>query len=195
MYLEIDEGYFEHPRVLHLCSALRDDRAVIYPIRLWSWALRHSKNGTLRGLGADSIENIMRFDPKDGSLFRAMTITNDQRAGVWISDTDSGLVISGWDDRDGALIRRPKEKSSLYSGQLWIANRKLALARDGVCVECGNMYSLDVHHRKPARLFEDCELAHSLENLVVLCRKHHAQADALFRATGEIYSKSISEMR
>jgi hypothetical protein len=38
MYLEIDEGYFEHPKTMDLCGRMQNALAWAYPIALWKWA-------------------------------------------------------------------------------------------------------------------------------------------------------------
>ena len=190
MYLEIDEGYWEHPKTLKLCSSMRDDKAGIYPIRLWSWALRGASTGDISHLSPRDIEVAAKFQGADGRLFAALCDGSDGRFGSWITVDGVKKTLTGWNDYDGAIIRRPKDKSSLYSGQLWLSNRRLALARDGFCVECGRMEMLDVHHRIPAREFREDLAAHELSNLVVLCRKHHAEADSRYRRSGTVYSKT-----
>lgn len=190
MYLEIDEGYWEHPKTLRLCSSMGDDKAGIYPIRLWSWALRGASTGDISHLSPVEIEIVTRFQAGDGSLFEALSSGSDSRFGSWVTVDGVRKTLTGWNDYDGAIIRRPKDKSSLYSGQLWLSNRRLALARDGSCVECRSTEMLDVHHRIPAREFGENPSAHELSNLVVLCRKHHAEADSRYRRLGTVYLKS-----
>lgn len=185
MYLEIDEGYFEHAKTLRLCAALKDHHAAIYPIRLWKWAIQNAPDGAIN-LDGHGIEKISGYDKADGRLASALC---DSTIEPWLIFDGHRFQIVGWSDRDGAIIRRPKERSSLYDGALWAANRRLALARDGMCVECGRNDSLDVHHRIPAREFNGDEAAHHLSNLVVLCKPHHAEADARYRRSGEVYLK------
>ena len=191
MYLEIDEGYWEHPKTLRLCSSMGNDNAGIYPIRLWIWALRGASSGDISHLSPREIELFVRFQAGDGTLFEALSDGEDSRFGAWITVGGGRKILTGWDEYDGAIIRRPKDRSSLYSGQLWLSNRRLALVRDGVCVECGRAEMLDVHHRIPAREFHDSPSAHELSNLVVLCRKHHAEADSRYRRDGTVYLKSL----
>jgi len=68
-------------------------------------------------------------------------------------------------------------------GEFWKKRRRKALERDGrKCQSCGMGnekhiqdygMSLEVHHIKPARKFDDPSKRHSLENLVTLCRDCH----------------------
>jgi hypothetical protein len=185
MYLEIDEGFSDHLKTLHLCALMKDRHADTYVVRLWLWlwALRNALDGVLR-IEASEIERVSGYPQCDGELLKALS---DPTFGGWLRYEESNYVIVGWNDYAGAPIRRPRERSSLYGDPLWLANRRIALARDGACVKCGSLEMLDVHHRIPARIFEGRSEAHSLENLVVLCRSHHAEADQRYRQTGDIY--------
>jgi len=74
-------------------------------------------------------------------------------------------------------------RDSAY-GAKWRVARKKALDRDGCCTyegcektECGNGYSLHVHHIKPSRKFDSLDEAHRLENLRTLCAVHHSEVE------------------
>lgn len=70
-------------------------------------------------------------------------------------------------------------------GPGWKNAREAVRERDEVCQQCGHDGSdriLDVHHIIPVRCFRDAdsvslEDAHHLENLVLLCRSCHADAE------------------
>lgn len=70
-------------------------------------------------------------------------------------------------------------------GSGWSVAGERARERDEVCQHCGHDGSndrLEVHHIIPVRRFRAApdvplEAAHSLENLVVLCRRCHRRAD------------------
>lgn len=79
--------------------------------------------------------------------------------------------------------------STLYAG-VWYKRRQQAMQRDRFeCTVCGISNqehkdrfgrSLEVHHKVPVRLFDswDCPIedAHSLRNLITVCRTHHPDA-------------------
>lgn len=75
----------------------------------------------------------------------------------------------------------------LSYGASWPEQRVKALeAENYTCQECGigdethraeNGFGLDVHHRTKVREFEDPSNAHKLSNLVVLCRRCHADVE------------------
>ena len=66
-----------------------------------------------------------------------------------------------------------------YRGPNWWKQRQLARKRDAfTCQQCGITeeeigQSLDVHHIKPFRLFDDYKAANALDNLVSLCHLCH----------------------
>lgn len=75
--------------------------------------------------------------------------------------------------------------NSGHYGPGWQSARATVRKRDEVCRQCGHDGSdriLDVHHIIPVRCFreaDDAELeaAHRLENLVLLCRSCHVEAE------------------
>jgi len=67
-----------------------------------------------------------------------------------------------------------------YWGASWKKVRPAVVAeQDGKCAACNTHIgpSLDVHHRIPIRHFTKPADAHFRENLVGLCREHHALED------------------
>jgi 5-methylcytosine-specific restriction endonuclease McrA len=60
----------------------------------------------------------------------------------------------------------------------WKKTRATVKARDGACVACGSTADLEVHHLTPARAADD---PFDVDDLVTLCRRCHAQADAARR--------------
>ena len=72
MYLEVDEGYFEHPKTLDLCARLEDAKACVYPLRLWKWACRSAKSGRLGKISSFAVEKAVDYDAMDGKCFAAL---------------------------------------------------------------------------------------------------------------------------
>lgn len=74
------------------------------------------------------------------------------------------------------------QKEVRYNGD-WLRMKRQALDRDDHrCQHCGKDrgeigQEPDVHHITPLREFEDPQEAHSLDNLVALCRSCHADAE------------------
>lgn len=71
-----------------------------------------------------------------------------------------------------------------YRGENWLAQRRLAYARDeGTCQYCGKKHQIGqrkfpVHHIKPFREFNgDFVVANQLTNLITLCHYCHSQAE------------------
>lgn len=62
-------------------------------------------------------------------------------------------------------------------GQTWHKQRSKAIERDnGKCQICGDD-SIEVHHIKPVRSFDEKTKAHILDNLICLCPEHHRQVE------------------
>jgi len=98
--------------------------------------------------------------------------------------------VSQWFDRHGIEVwheageHHPRWKGGgeEYYGKSWKRQRRKARERDGdECVICGDGDQVDVHHIRPFREFgvENHERANRLDNLVCLCRKHHAKWEGI----------------
>jgi 5-methylcytosine-specific restriction endonuclease McrA len=76
-------------------------------------------------------------------------------------------------------------------GSNWLAKRKKALERDGLCCQVCDMTrnkhyekygkDLEVHHKIPIAEFDEPEEANYLINLVTTCRSCHGQLDTISR--------------
>lgn len=65
-----------------------------------------------------------------------------------------------------------------YNNKKWKVVRDSAKERDGYeCQLCGSSEMLDVHHIKPVREFEDYMDAHTIDNVVTLCRSCHRKVE------------------
>jgi len=73
-----------------------------------------------------------------------------------------------------------EDRRHMQNGELWNRIRQQCRRRDGyTCQICGEMepddQQHDVHHLTPVRYFEDSANAHTLGNVVTLCRSCHMQ--------------------
>ncbi len=74
-----------------------------------------------------------------------------------------------------------------YHGKDWIGNRRKAKRRDkNTCQSCDTKHTeanhtLEVHHIKPIRLFDNRNDANHLDNLITLCRSCHIKFDVFAR--------------
>jgi len=122
MYLEVDEGFDQHPKTLRLCGVMKDPNAGQYLFRLWTWACRCAEDGDLSGMGPVELEHVMRYQPADGRLFAALTETWSSKYGPWIDVGEKSMRIHGWMDRQGAAIDKMKSKAGKV--REWRQNRK-----------------------------------------------------------------------
>lgn len=99
------------------------------------------------------------------------------------------------DDRHGRFcshecrcIAMKESNDNVTYNEGWAELRREALDRDGqTCQKCGIRASelphdLDVHHIKPVREFEDPSDAHTLLNVICLCRSCHIQIEWKLRS-------------
>ena len=121
MYLEIDEGYFEHPKTLDLCAKLQDQHADVYPIRMWKWACRSAKTGKLGRISSFAVEKAIGYPALDGKCFEALC-----QVGFLDRDSDGACEIHGWMDYTGGAIKRMDDAAE--SKKRWRAHK------DGKCV-------------------------------------------------------------
>lgn len=107
MYLEIDEGYFEHPKTLDLCARLSDSKACVYPLRLWKWACRSAKSGKLGKISSFAMEKAVDYEPMDGRCFESMC-----HAGFVDRNEDGTFEIHDWMSYTGGALKRMEDKAA-----------------------------------------------------------------------------------
>lgn len=112
MYLEIDEGYFEHTKTLRLCAALKDHHAAIYPIRLWKWACRSATDGNLGRVDAFVVEKVVGYEKMDGKCFAALCSPAAEHRSFLDVNEDGTVSIHGWSDFTGAAVKRMEEAAA-----------------------------------------------------------------------------------
>lgn len=92
--------------------------------------------------------------------------------GAWLSENVTGSDHHQW------------EGGAINYGSGWWTTRREALKRDDYqCQQCGRDRTdigrnPDVHHIEPVRTFDDPEAAHTLANVVTLCRSCHRDVEA-----------------
>lgn len=106
MYLEIDEGYWAHPKTLDLCARLEDSKADTYPPRMWKWAVRSARTGQLGAISAYAIEKAVQYEPMDGRCAAALI-----GAGFIDKHEDGTMEIHDWMDYTGGALKRMEDKA------------------------------------------------------------------------------------
>jgi hypothetical protein len=106
MYIEVDEGYWEHPKTLDFCARMQDERADTYPLRLWKWAVRSAKTGKLGKITAWAIEKAVRYEPMDGKCAEALIAS-----GFIDKGADGDASIHDWMDYTGGAIKKMEKKA------------------------------------------------------------------------------------
>jgi hypothetical protein len=107
MYLEVDEGFPEHPKTLKLCALMGNPLAGFYMFHLWKWACRSCPDGNLRGIGVYEIEEAAHYHQHDGKLCAAMVESD------FLDHEDDGSLtkIHNWMKRTGLAIKKMAEKA------------------------------------------------------------------------------------
>lgn len=122
---------------------------------------------------------------KSNAVFGAGRFCSRECLSNWMSENRKGENHHQW---------IPTETS--YSEDWWAVRREARSRDNHTCQHCGKSRNEigrepDVHHIKPIREFEDSQEAHSLGNVICLCRSCHRNAEE-----GNIsISNSTSERR
>ena len=155
MYLEIDEGYFEHPKTLDLCARLQDSKACVYPLRLWKWACRSARSGKLGKISAFAIEKAVDYEPMDGRCFDAMC-----GAGFLDKGHDGDCEIHDWLSYTGGAIRSMEAKAEENRKRREDAKNRHEAEQEKhrtgiVPVRCENRTSINPSQSRPVQTSPD----------------------------------------
>ncbi|ELY70254.1 HNH endonuclease [Natrinema versiforme] len=116
--------------------------------------------------GADLEVRPARLDEQERGFFCTLDCYGD-----WLSEHVVGPAHHQWDG------------GPIDYGRTWWRIRRQALERDEYeCQHCGAEKATlgrnpDVHHVRPVRSFDDPEAAHTMANVVTLCRPCHRRAE------------------
>lgn len=106
MYLEIDDGFLEHPKTLRFCRAVRDLNGAAYVMRLWTWATKSAPDGDLSELEPEDVETPLRWPGERGVLYAALVDCG------FIDELEGGIrEIHNWGERTGGAIIRMRERA------------------------------------------------------------------------------------
>lgn len=89
----------------------------------------------------------------------------------WISENLVGENSHAW--KEDVV-----DKSNHYNG-IYKNIRRRVKNRDDGCVICGEP-DVDAHHIKPVKKFDNPEDAHTMNNMISLCRKHHKKYEGKY---------------
>lgn len=126
MYLEVDEGFLEHPKTLQLCSMMENPLAFGHMLHFWKWAARCCKTGDLRGMSVYAIEEAARYPQHDGRLYAAMVAKLGDKDGfIDLDQNGKPTGIHNWMIRTGGSIKKMEDEAA--------AKKLYRLHRDGKC--------------------------------------------------------------
>ena len=98
-WIRLQSEYFRHRKTLRLIRRL-GEVAALYPIRLWTWAVEQSIDGSLRDIDPEELAMICGFAGDAGTLWAAMVDCG------FIEIEDGRASIRSWDEHQGKLIDR-----------------------------------------------------------------------------------------
>lgn len=104
-WIRLQSEYFRHRKTLRLTHRL-GELAALYPLRLWTWAVEQSPDGSLRDIDADELAVICGFGGQAGELWDAML-----RCGFIEIASDDGAQIRSWREHQGKLIERAERNA------------------------------------------------------------------------------------
>lgn len=94
-YINLDSGYFDHPKTLRLVGLLGKGSEVL-PIRLWCRiADTHSEVGKLTGYSTQEIESLVGWWGKSGECAAALVKVG------FLGALDDGFQVHDWQDHNG----------------------------------------------------------------------------------------------
>lgn len=117
MYLEIDDGFLEHPKTLRFCRVVREPCGAVYLMRLWTWATKSAPDGDLTGLEPEDVELPLRWSGEPGACFAALVA-----CGFIDVDPNGSHAIHNWGARTGGSIVRMEERAN-EKREAWAAQK------------------------------------------------------------------------
>ncbi len=107
MWIRVDTGLCDHPKVIALSQALKLDKDAVVGklLRLWSWAAQNRENGVLRAYDVDTIAEIMRVRTNAKKLIDALcAIPNGYQNGFIEPLSDGGYALHDWQEYAGKSV-------------------------------------------------------------------------------------------
>lgn len=98
--IPLDNDFPEHPKTLDLKSRI-GPQGDIFPIRLWCWASKYARNGTIR-VNPRALEKALQWNGTKGRLHKALVASH-------FIEKD-GKTISDWKSRTGRAIQMYEKK-------------------------------------------------------------------------------------
>lgn len=103
-WIRLQSEYFRHRKTLRLVRRL-GEIAALYPLRLWTWAVEQSPDGSLRDIDAGELAVICGFSGEPSALWDAMLECG------FIQTNEGQTVIRSWSEHQGKLIERAERNA------------------------------------------------------------------------------------
>ena len=98
-WIRLQSEYFRHRKTIRLVLRL-GEKAPLYPLRLWLWAVEQSPDGSLRDIDRAELAEICKYDGNPDDLWTAMVECG------FIECTDGQSGIRSWEQHQGKLVER-----------------------------------------------------------------------------------------
>ncbi len=100
----------DHFKTVELRAVLGEENVEAYVLRLWAWAMGNAKNGTLPGRRPSILlEHVCRWHGEANILTEALI-----EVGFIDRAADGTLAIHGWDEMNGAAIRKAERDAGRH---------------------------------------------------------------------------------
>lgn len=103
-WIRLQSEYFRHRKTLRLTQRL-GEIAALYPLRLWTWAVEQSPDGSLRDIDAAELAIICGYSGDAPGLWAAMLECG------FIEVERGKAQIRSWRDHQGKLIERAERNA------------------------------------------------------------------------------------
>lgn len=107
-YVTVDQDFFEHPKTRALVAELEGEGVAnveLLPIRLWMYAIRFGKGGTVEMTGRQIEELVLQWSGTPGKAIKALRGTARKRRFIEPIRRGKAWKVISWDDHSGRYLR------------------------------------------------------------------------------------------
>lgn len=103
-WIRLQSEYFRHRKTLRIVRKL-GELAALYPLKLWTWAVEQSPDGSLRDIDAEELAVICGHKGDAGELWAAMLDCG------FLQTYEGETFIRSWKEHQGKLIERAERNA------------------------------------------------------------------------------------
>lgn len=103
-WIRLQSEYFRHRKTLRIVRKL-GELAALYPLKLWTWAVEQSPDGSLRDIDAEELTVICGHKGDAAELWAAMLDCG------FLQTYEGETFIRSWEEHQGKLIERAERNA------------------------------------------------------------------------------------